>query len=64
MHPLLTDLEQFVPGFRQGRPLVKITDEFENVLALEVAVLGDTIGGHESIRFVAQNRANLILRPD
>jgi hypothetical protein len=64
VHPLLPGLKQPVAGLGQGRALVQVADEFEDVLALKVAARGDAIGGHEGIRFLAQDRADLVRRPD
>jgi len=64
MHPLLASFEQLATSFRQGRALVQVADEFEDVLALKVAAWGDAIGGHEGIRLLAQDRADLVRRPD
>ena len=63
MHPLLASFEQLATSFRQGRALVQVADEFEDVLALKVAAWGDAVGGHEGIRFTAQNFSDLVWRP-
>ena len=51
-------------GLCQGRALVKITDEFEDVLALEVAMPGDAVCSHEIICVVSEDSLDLSRRPD
>jgi hypothetical protein len=64
MHPLLTCFEQLAAGPREGRTLLQVADEFEVILALEVAVAGHAVGSHQGIRFLAQNPADLVWYPD
>jgi hypothetical protein len=57
VHPLLAGFKQLAAGLGQGRALVQVADELEDVLApqtsggwrLEIAGRGDTVGSHEGI---------------
>jgi hypothetical protein len=72
VHAFLASFEQLAPGLCQGRSLVHVPDEFEDVLALEamgcacrsVAAWGDTIWSHRTLCVVAQNRADLVPCPE
>jgi hypothetical protein len=64
MDPLLTDLEESAASLGQGRALVHVADEFENVLALKVAVAGDAVGGDEFLCVLTQYFPDLVQRPD
>jgi hypothetical protein len=64
VNALLTGFKELAAGLRQGRALVQVAHEFQDVFALKVALAGDAVGGHEGICFVAEYGSDLDGCPD
>jgi len=64
VHSLLAGLEEPAAGLGQGRVLLHVVHEFEDFLALEVAVLGNAVGSHEIVCVVSQDFSYLVRCPD
>jgi hypothetical protein len=60
VYAILTGFEQLAASLSQGRALRHVADEFEDVLALEVAAWSHTVGVHEGICIVSQDLPYLV----